>query len=160
MIFFDSNIVIEQLLPINRRRFRNIAFLKFLSKPIRTLITDFTNFYVKKRYDLAFNGQVVYLEHVLNDFFDEVDRGIYISDSPEAAESNYLFNEVEGNEETYLFNVSELQSPLYLYNQQELTFWPDFIVNVPAAVSFNNNQMTALINRYKLAGKNYIINIV
>lgn len=46
---------------------------------------------------------------------------------------------------------------LYLQNLSEYALQFDFIVKVPAALVFDANEMKAIINYYKLAGKRYTI---
>jgi len=106
------------------------------------------------------SGQVVYLEHILNYYFDDVNQGIYITDSTTVEEPTILYNENEGNEKTYLYNDAENDYETYLFNKTELQAWPNFVVNIPSTVTFNEQQLRALVNRFKLAGKNYIIKIV
>ncbi|KAA2245483.1 hypothetical protein F0L74_05870 [Chitinophaga agrisoli] len=48
-----------------------------------------------------------------------------------------------------------------LYTKAETTaFNVDFIVNVPIAVSFDMNELTAFVNSYKLASKTFKVKIV
>ena len=105
------------------------------------------------------NSSVIYLEKVLNEHF-EVDgydvldhvgtRTIYISDAP-AKERDYIWQKEEP-ETMWLDVVGEDEwidvSPEVYYH---------FIVNIPTAISFDELQLRALIDYYKLAGKKYII---
>lgn len=159
MIQFDFDEVIEFNLPIHLRQFKILAYLKFISTPFKRLLNEFYEFTNKVKYEVSFNGQVIYLEHILNDTFDNVNRGIYITDADQE-DQVFLFNQAEQNEKTYLYNISESGPETYLYNQSESLSWPNFIVNVPSGVTYDENQMKALINKYKLAGKKYKIVVV
>src|SRR5690606_27991019 len=99
-----------------------------------------------------------YMEHVLNDQFDPVNRGIYITDSSPYSGS-YLFNKIESLEPTYLHNESEASAPLYLFSESEVFMWGGFVVNVPSSVVFDVFQLKAYVNKYKIASKSYSINV-
>jgi hypothetical protein len=109
------------------------------------------------RYELSFNGQVIYLEKLLNQTFNNDGDEIYIEDGP--VTETYIYNENELNEETYLTNEDEAGTEVYLYNEDESSGTEiGFIVNVPSSLPINEPQLIALINAYKLAGISYTIN--
>jgi hypothetical protein len=111
-----------------------------------------------RRYETAFTGQVIYLEHLLNDLFDLDLRRIYITNNA-IGQSVYLFNKVEGNEPVYLYNKSEIppNAPLYLVNKTE--FFYSFIIHVPNGIITNWDEFRAWVDKYKLKSKMYIIQI-
>ena len=160
MIQFNLNQIIEENISPRLRKTFILEFFKVVCSPLQLNYNSFYQFYNDKKYELIFNGQVVYLEHLLNDQFDNVNRGIYITDSPQFDDDVVLFNESENNEETVFYNESEGEPSVVFYNEAEVQTWPDFIVNVPSAVVFNEIKMKAYLNKYKLASKNYIIQIV
>lgn len=160
MIVFDVyKIVVENISPRLRKVF-TVELLKVLASPLVITFSAFYQFYEDKKYELLFNGQVIYLEHLLNDVFDENNRGIYITDAPQQIAPVVVFNQSEENEEMVLHNISEGEVEVVLFNESESLSWPNFIVNIPSAVVYNDLQLRALVNKYKIAGKNYIINIV
>ncbi len=145
-------------LPVRRRVADTVAWLRALTSPVRRLNTRFRALRVETLYFLAHNGQVCYLEAALNDVFDAEERRIFISD-PEYRDPVYLFRT---NEErpVYLSLSSELpvvgyDAPRYLYLNSELYNGSgvQFIVNVPAAVTYNEARLRALVNKYRLASK-------
>ena len=160
MINIDIDVRNEANLPISKRKFLNIAWLKFLSKPIRRILDEYYTHRKTNELLIHMNGQVIYIEHILNHYFDPINKGIYITDSAQVEEGVVLYNDAEDNEETYLYNDAENADETYFFNQEELQNWADFIVNIPSSVTYNEQQLRALVNRYKIAGKNYIINIV
>ncbi|WP_107039978.1 hypothetical protein [Brumimicrobium mesophilum] len=160
MIQFDVNNIVENNISPRLRKVFTLAFFKACASPLVVSFSTFYQFYEDKKYELLFNGQVIYLEHLLNDQFDNINRGIYITDAPQQADQIVLYNENENNEETVIFNIPENEPPIVTYNYSEMLAWPDFIVNIPSSVVFNQTQLKAYVNKYKLAGKNYIINIV
>jgi hypothetical protein len=94
------------------------------------------------------------LEHILNDTFDPINRAIYIDDAIDS-EAVLLYNMAENNESTYLYNISENESNTFLFNEPEA--FADFTVMVPQSLVFNQDQMIALVKKYKIAGKKFTI---
>lgn len=156
MIQYDVDEIGISNFPRRLRKHFTIELLKTLLSPIKLLFNEFYLFFSKKKYDLTFDGRVVYLEHVLNDIFDPLNREIFIEDAPQQ-QTHYIFNEIEGNEAVYMYNEIEQQDEFYLYNQEEIDNSPSFIVWVPSTIIFNESQMKALVNKYKISGKNYVI---
>jgi hypothetical protein len=130
-------------------------YLFAATKGLETVHGFFKTFRIKSIKDLQFTGQLVYLEHILNDDFDNGVRGIYII-NVNVNQFNFVYRKIE-NKPVYLSRKSEGATPFYLSRRAEYGFIVDFIVNVPIAVVFDSNQMKALINKYKLAGKRYKI---
>jgi hypothetical protein len=114
---------------------------------------------------VSFNGQVIYLEKILNDRFNpDMISPIYIIDVANV-EFVYISNKAEGYDPVYLSNKAESLTPLYVSNKSEIYGSLDFIIMVPSAIytnlQLNNNNgisnMTALVNYYKIAGKRFTI---
>lgn len=133
------------------------AWLYSLIQPIIELYAIFSSYRIQALYTLSFTGQVIYLEKLLNDTFNNGGTEIFIEDGILKI-AQFLFNTAEDADPFYVFNTAETnEENLYLYNTAEYTGNLDFIVKVPTALVFDENQMKSLINKYKLAGKNYII---
>ena len=144
------------ILPPKKRASRILNLMKSLFAPLNTVKTQFYDHYNEIKYNLQFNGQIIYLEHILNDKFDNTLRRIYIEDA-ENAPSTFLFNNSEGNEETFLFNNFESEPPVYFYNLQELNLQVDFIVFVPIGFIYNADQLKNIVNKYKHSATRYKI---
>lgn len=73
-------------------------------------ISQLHQFFLVERQDLiyksGFTGQIIYLEHRLNDRFDAINRGIYID------------NVADINQD-YIFNAQEQVASFYLYNSYD-----------------------------------------
>ncbi len=162
--------------------------------PVRVLYNTFLQYRLDALYKLNFNGQIIYLEHVLNDRFDNIGRGIYI-DNVADQHRMYWYNAGEGRDAVYVYNNYDAANP-YVVGEYSVYdnkvwvctnattgdvpfvgsgFWDyfkdvdfyknlieyqsafDFIVMVPVAVTFDTNEMKALVNYYKCAGKRYTI---
>lgn len=158
MINIDFNYMITVLTPPVQRTVEVIAGIKAKFTPLETVKADFYAFFNKIEYEMIWNGQVCMLEELLNLEFDEIDKSIFISNANNI-EKQFVFNTAEANEPTYVFNTIEVADPLYLRNDIESAQY-HFIVNIPAAVTFNEAQLKFFVNKYKLAGKRWKIVII
>ncbi len=159
MGYYDVNYdrLVWQLLPVRLRKVVTYAWLKVLVAPVKYMQGLFLAFRRGNLYKLQHNGQVCYLEAVLNDSFDPIARRIYISDPP-YVDPKYIYRENE-LKPLPVYRISEAL-PVYIYASSELfTESTAFIVNVPSAVSFDPARMKALIDLYKLVGRIYTINV-
>lgn len=148
--------IVNKLLPLALRKERVKAFLYALIKPLKDVNSTFSGFKDGIDYELRFNGQTIYLEHILNDKYDSILKRIYIEDTS-AIDYTYLFNEVEAREKFYLRNLSEATPPIYLENITEQVNQTHFKVKVPSTITFSTPEMEALVDKYRKAGTNYTI---
>lgn len=156
-INFKENL--KYLVPLNVRGARFVAWLGSLLAALQSLNAAFKSWGDGLRYDLRFTGQVVYLEHVLNDQYDSALRRIYIAD-PAGSYSitTTLWNFIEAQTRTFFYNFSESQPAQVARNHSEVfVSGVDFVVKIPASlnVTLTLNRMRKLIDRYRLAGKRY-----
>lgn len=159
MIFLDLYVLALMLLPPQDRQQWVIDIVNVSTFSISNLQTAVQDFYDQKKYDLQFNGQVVYLEHLLNDLFDPNDRQIYIDD-PALISPTYVFNDSEVNESTYLTNTSEVVDGVYMFNESELAGQSDFIIKIPASVTYDAEILTIYVNKYRIAPMRWTIEII
>jgi hypothetical protein len=156
MTIINIAYLVEILIPPFLKGENLVLLLKASTKPIQDNITWFYDFYDKKKYELRFNGQIIYLEDLLNNEFDPVLRRIYIDDGDQSP-TVYIFNVSENNESLYLFNNSEDGDPTYIYNGVVGSQPTDFVVFVPTGLVYNENLMKFYLNKYKIASKRYKI---
>jgi len=155
MISIDFRRLILWLLPVNLRTTVHDAWLRALYAPLRSIYSLFIARRDANLYWLFITPQVCYLEKMLNDRYDSAERRIYITDSTPVTPV-YIYLEEE-QKPVYIYTEEE-QKPVYIYTEAEINAGrADFIVNVPASVSYNDREMQALLDRYKLAGKRYEI---
>jgi hypothetical protein len=134
-----------------------IAFLEASATGVSEIYSQFVTNRNGNLYNLSITPQVCYLEKALNDRFDTTDRRIYIDDGVFYDEL-YLFTDAESLDE-YIYQESE-NKDLYIYTRSETgSESVDFIVNVPSSVRFNEAEMSAVIDMYKLASKTFKIRI-
>lgn len=145
----DINRLVELLTPTFLRQKKHLAWLKVLHSPLTKVIDDFNENRKQNLYNLAHNGQVCHLRKALNDRFDVSQRRIKIT---------------EGNryKRPYIYTDAE-RKPKYLgviYLRDDADYGDtgvDFIVQIPADLFYNEYEMRALIDFYKLASKRYKI---
>lgn len=159
MILIDLLLLIDLLMPPVQREDWLVDYIRSAFKPLINLQSDFYSFRDDIKYQLTFNGQVIYMEHVLNDQFDPVNRGIYITDST-LIQNTYIFTNAEDNETTYIVTNAETAPPVYLYTNQEYIDDVDFIVNIPSTVTYNEDEVKFWVNKYRIAPMRWKIEIV
>lgn len=154
---WDFTKLITYLLPSFLRKAKQVAWLKALCAPTNTIHTAFTTFTTEKIYEQNFTGQVISLERLLNDTFDNSMRRIYLSEGNR--EELFVFNSGEGfaaGNESFVFVGSGTgEQNIFLGDNSTLLY--DFVVNIPTGLSYDSARLNALIRKYKLAGKKYII---
>lgn len=164
---FNANLynVFLRLIPLALRKPKLIAWLKVFVSQVKLLKDFFVDFREQKLFFLAHNSQVIYLEHILNHYFnpegtsndpDYEGNGIYITDG-QYQDNTYLFHTNEQSNETYLYHTSEQGEETYIYHNTEQGVMTGFIVWVPTDFSIDENEVKSIINRFKLAGKLYNI---
>lgn len=149
-------------MPVRLRNGIMTAWVKCLVAPVKYMQGLFKNNRANNLYILAHNGQVCYLEAALNDTFDNIDRGIFITDGTfDDALYIYMADELKP---LWLGRISEEGSTSYpdpqvLYLATETyTEGVSFIVHVPVTLAFDTAHMRALVDKYRLPGKgNYTI---
>lgn len=155
--FFEINYnrLVRLLTPFLLRHPLFLAFLDACMNSIDLIYGLFGRNRSANMYQLGITPQICYLEKALNDRFDFSDRRIYIGDGV-YYDMKYLFTENEVLDE-YLFTEGE-DKDWYLYTSDETgTENADFIVFVPQSLRYNDAEMRAIIDLYKLASKTYTI---
>lgn len=160
---FDS--IVNSNLRADFKNIRTLAFIKCLLKPIYELSVIFSVYKTSTLDLISHNGQIIYMEHKLNQLYNAGQPGIVIVDT---ANISYIYvaNKSEGAP-IYVDNkdLQETSDIIYIGNKAEYAAAYDFIVKVPAALyltlqannSLGLNNMKSVINYYKIAGKRYNI---
>lgn len=154
---FDINYhkLIRLLMPPRLRKVVHIAWLHSLTYPVNMLYQQYRRNRDANLYRLSITPQVVYMEKLLNDRYDRSNRGIRIADAV-SNEVTLIYQEEESKPK-FLYTESEAQ-PIYIFTESEIGNEPvDFYVLVPGTVPYNDAEMSALIDTYKLAGIAYKI---
>jgi hypothetical protein len=146
------------LLPtVMRLSVRMGNFLRAIVKPLQTLNAQFNLIRTRTDYQVLFDSRIIYLEKLLNDFFDNLLRRIYIGDGALVPRPDFIYNIVENRPPIFIYNLSEGQPPTYMRNQAESINSLDFIVYVPTAILTpqSEQQIRAWVNQYRISGKRF-----
>ena len=169
-IDFSSTGLPNFLTPVRLRAAKMLAWLQALVSPVNYLYSIFSANRTGNLYVLAHSGQVCYLQAALNDVFDDIGRGIFISDGPyvdpdfiyELVEDKPLFIDLASEVGTAVIPAPD---PVPLYTTAE-TYWlgVQFVVNVPAAVAatsgYDIHRLRAIVDKYRLTSKNNYVVVV
>lgn len=150
--------LVRDRVPVDLREFADLmAYLQVIAGPFIWLHNSFVLYRDRMIYRITITPQRCYLEKMLNDRYDNTLRRIYIGDGI-TYEPLYIYREIELQPQ-FIYRESEAGKPAsYLFNETEVgqvSF--DFVVWVPAALTYNASEMITLINDYKLASKLYTI---
>ena len=154
--------IIENL-EVDLRRVKTVKWLEVLFKPIIWLHIEFLAFRTQALYKVNHNSQICYLQAVLNDSFDNIQRRIIIRNA--ILKQPVWFYEPEEQKEVWFYEP-EANKPVYFYEESEfLGDGADFLVLVPIDLKPSNAteeiafkiKMEGLIDYYKLYVKNYLI---
>lgn len=156
---FDKSKLIKRLTPPRWRTQFNLSWYETLLTGIDYSMDNFTTTRDSANRLLSYNGQTIYLELMLNDFFDSSLRRIKIEH--EESEAVYLYLESESQPLFSLYMESETGGTVqYLYTEGEISSQIldfDFKVIAPISLSGSTNQIRANIDKYRLAGTTYTI---
>lgn len=141
------------LTPVWLRKPNFLILILAFTWPLRQLYNDFLKFVAAKLYRLSHNGQVCYLQAVLNDAFDVVLKRIWIGNF-EGITRIFFWPEVDERDVDFSVDV------FFWANADYADSGIDFTIHVPTDIVTTAPQMAylrALTDEYKLAGKNYNI---
>jgi hypothetical protein len=154
---YDINFgkLVEWLVPPILRRPKMVAWLAALVSPVTKLYQQFLRYRAQKLYELAITPQVCYLERLLNDKYDFIERRIRIEDGLDKLPTFYF---VRGElKPVHMYRRSE-DAPTILYTRGESgDIKDDFIILVPMDISFIELEMRTLVIAYKLAATKFKI---
>lgn len=148
-------ILIRLLFPWSWHQPKQLAWLESIIAPIKRMDIDFFKNRNSNLYYLEHTSQVVHIESVLNDKLDEGLRRVRVIDGA-LIDPIYIFRTIEGKP-VYIRKEAE-NMPKHLYKEPE-TFpnGIDFIVEIPVFITYNTEEITALVNKYRLPGTAFII---
>lgn len=132
------------------------AFVKVSAKELDTIHQDTLTIRDTALFDLSFTAQKNYLQELMNITFDPIGRGIFIENTI-IFPDNFTFFDSEARPDTFVFFDSESKPPLTTRFQSEAQGDSDFIIFVPVALVFDEDEMRSLVNKYRAAGKTFEI---
>lgn len=156
---FDVNKAINRLIPQHIRYTAIKEWLEALLSPVATLYSDFLTYEAETNYDLRVTAQVMVLEQHLNLLFtpSSATQAIFIENVETYADALEFGQAVE--EVFAVFGQSGETERAEIPGSLEDNGF-DFIVWYPISTGLTQSQLDQLIgevNKYKLAGTNFII---
>ncbi|RAJ75541.1 hypothetical protein CLV59_109155 [Chitinophaga dinghuensis] len=153
----DYRRLVALLLPPGLRKSRMQAWLNALVYPVQLLYNDFKANRRNNLYRISITPQVCFLEKAINDRYDYVERRIRIADVL-LKEVLFIYQRNE-NKPLMLYRRSD-NRPLNLYLRTETnSVTVDFLVLLPSGLRYAEDEMRAFIDSYKLASKDYKIQL-
>lgn len=153
----DFVIIIRMLLKARLKKPKRLAGLYALVSPLIWLYNGFLTFLTDRLYELARTSQVVHITAVLNDRYDAGLRRIYLVDA-NGIDPVIIYRVVEGKAPVYIYTDAEGEPAPYLYTNDELNgITVDFIIKIPYFIVFDEAELRAIVDKYRLPGKVYII---
>lgn len=136
-----------------------IAWLKTLLFPLSYSYTQFVNHRNSVNYNLTINSQVNRLQKALRDKFEIA--GINIITIEDSITESYMYTLAEEqNQSLVIHTILEEIDMAAIYTDVELNNEIDFIVEVPEGNESKESQIKAFVDRYKYAGKKFIIQYI
>ncbi|MEE9408117.1 MAG: hypothetical protein V3V28_08590 [Polaribacter sp.] len=144
-----------QLMPVQWRKPRHIAFVKVLVTPFVLMLQQLRKYRSTTIYKLQHDSRIGKVEKVLNDKFDIIERRILIIEG-QRKRQNYSFYRSENRE--------ALATPFVTYSQDEVAeFSSDFEVCIPTVVgliSSDLTQLNTLVRYYADKDKHFVIKLI
>ena len=147
--------LVQWLIPTWLRQANIVLFLLAANCALRETYNTFVIYRDSVNYQLAHNGQVCYLQAMLNDFFDAEERRISVVDFT-AYGTTFFWEETDI---PHLVNMGDDHIIFFFADDVGV----DFTVQLPSAVVWDIPTLAYLkakVNEYKLAGKVYDIELV
>lgn len=136
-----------------------VSIVRVLLRPFKTLYTVFVAYREETLRKMTYNSQVIVLENMLNDVFDETLRRIRVITIYDILQPPYIYTAAE-DEPLYVYTAAEYNANpslqrVYLHQNNELGVIYDFIVEAaPGSLTVEQIiRLKSLVNYYKLAGK-------
>ena len=145
------------LLPPFLRKKRMYAFLCVFLYPFYWLCKMFKDYRKTSLQKLNVNGQVAYIEKMLNDEFELENRELYMTDS-DALKPN-VADMYRDPSVTMTIYPESSEEKLYLESGDESIKSEDYIVNVPSFLADKLEVIKTIVEYNKPAGRTYKINL-
>ncbi len=150
---FDLKKLIVWMLPSFYRKPKWVAWIYALLAKVRAIHTEFVAFIAIKKDEIKWNGQTIVLEQFL---ILKYGSGIYITSVTNEVFPFYVY-EVNNVLNPFVYPINNVLNPMANEVNSYNLDGVNFIVHVPAIITFNTDEMTALINKYRLFGTTFSI---
>ena len=158
-MWYDFDIIkyAQYVLRPSLRKRKIFAIISVFLLPLIFIYTLYKSYRKQAIDKLNINGQVIYIEKVLNDRFFLKNREIYITDI--AGKEFYLYHRREEQIPSYLHKRSEGAEIKYIQQRGEGNYSVHYMVNIPSFLSAYEGEIKNLIDYYKPAGRSYVLKI-
>ena len=153
---YSVNKIGHILIPHRHRKPRFVAWVKVFLACLVKVKEDLYQYWDETITDASMTPQIIYLERLLNSMFDSTE--IFISNDYENLGPWIFLNTETADPEFYMSDDVETDVDAYVYNNLDAV-WVDFTVNIPEALHDNIPLIAAIVQKYKLPGKYFIIQI-
>jgi hypothetical protein len=144
------------LLPPHKRKPMRIAWLTVLLKPFVFIYESLMSYRERADYAAAITGQTIYLQKYLNDTFNSGNSGIVIV--PVNPKTYIYVSVMAVAQDVLVGEVPDLEPDPATINYY-LTL-PDFVVQVPHTIVYDQAQLIAAVHKYAYASKQFIIQTI
>ena len=155
--------VIQGNLATFLRKITRVSWLGSLVSPVVALYNVYLQFRTDKIYQMSHNSQVVYLEKVLNDKFDNSLREIRVQNS--ALLEPVWHYDTQDNKPVFYYDTAD-NKPVWFRNQADFdNYNSDFEVIIPVRLQPGTPEevekfetaVKLLVDYYKLYSKKYVL---
>ncbi|MEI6899249.1 MAG: hypothetical protein WCL00_05185 [Bacteroidota bacterium] len=153
MIKFTLYKIVQIVTPFHLRRPRIIAWLKVYVSWLELILHELDALWQSSRIEARMTPQILFLEHLLNNRYGRNPWDILIDDGYALGPWIYL----EGETATPQFYTDLSDS--YLWSDSDGTE-VDFVVEVPGVLEEEIAVIGATVQKYKLPGKYFVIQII
>ncbi len=158
-MWYDFDIIkyAQYVLRPSLRKRKIFAIISIFLLPLIFIYTLFKSYRKQAIDKLNINGQVVYIEEVLNDRFFLKNREIYITDI--VGQGLCLYHRGEEQIPSYLHKRSEGSEIKYIQQRGEGNYSGNYMVNIPSFLVAYESEIKNLVDYYKPAGRSYVLRI-
>jgi len=143
---------VQILLPFSRRTARRIAWVKVFVSYLATMAEELFIYRTKTLKEAKMTPQVCFLEKLLNERYGV--STIRIVEGYELGPWVWIGAPPSGDIDFFMVDPDD-----FVYSDQD-SVTVDFVVQVPRALSDFCNVIAALVQKFKLAGKIFLIQLI
>jgi len=153
MFSIDFEHIIRLILPRLKRTPLRTAWIIVIVSGLKAIYQYLTEYRVESNYKASMNGQTIYLEKRLNDYFNSGNSGIEILPHNVI---NYIYV-MNNNEGVALYTQNSPSASVFLTDTRFYNNLLYFEVLIPSGVSAPENQVRAILDKYIYASRRYNI---
>jgi len=145
-----------------------MAFLRVHLRGIQILWSDLVAYRKQANRKASATFQTMSMERMLNLKFYSISAWsslaaptaggrIWIENTSSIVNSNFIYSDNENQQSRFIYANSEAQPPMYIYSYAEYLSQYDFKVMIPVSLVYDEAELRAEIETYKIAGIRYTI---